>query len=400
MIPTPLGSPIARWSRMPGFELGLERDLLRPGAPLVIDDARMRRASEVLRGRGTRVKWLTRILGIAGLALVLSACALTPQQIFERSAPAIVRIEARSQEGDALGTGFAISERRIATNLHVIDGAEEAFIQLVDGSRFRVRRVIAYDELQDLAILETAARGFSPLRLAESDELKQGERIYAIGNPLGLDYTITEGLFSGRRRFRNAGDLELLQVSADLSEGSSGGPLLNERGEVIGIATRVLRDGGYGLGVPVSALRWLDRMRGQSQPFAEFSGERRERLRELASQFSAPVERKVPRHPPEFFDGCSAEEMEQVRMSIAAAIERGAPVFNAGNPEDCYRIYEGTALRLARQLSEACGDGREALEVGLVRADGLENYGSKAWALRDAFDGLLEVIERRVSEPR
>src|SRR5262245_48689801 len=121
--------------------------------------------------------WL--LLGAACASLPIPGMQLAPEQIFERSAPSIVRIQVRRPEGGAIGSGFVVAPGQIATNLHVIDGADEAWVQSRDGLRFSVRRVVAMDEVRDLAIVEIFAPKLPPLRLADSDALSEGERVYA-----------------------------------------------------------------------------------------------------------------------------------------------------------------------------------------------------------------------------
>jgi len=353
------------------------------------------RGSAVGRWTARTAVLLTVLPGLAGCSM-LPGRALTPQKIFERTAPSVVRIDSVMTEGDAIGTGFVVSDRLIATNLHVIDGASKVSIQFPNGTRALVRRVVAFDEGQDLAILETAARGLRPLTLADSDGLAEGERIYAIGNPLGLDYTITDGLFSGRRRITEDEPVDLLQVSVLLSPGSSGGPLLNERGQVVGVATRTFAQQRYGLGIPSNSVSQLVELSGEGLAFDQFAERRRGAKRPPASAAGSARRREIPVHPIELISSCSEDDIRIVAVSILEAIDRGAPAYNAGSPEDCYRIYEGAALRIVRDLGERCGGSRDALEYGLDRARGLESFDDKAWALRDSFDGLLDVVRRRI----
>jgi serine protease Do len=348
---------------------------------------------------------LPRSRGPKGLSLALiwtvlaSACAglpgakLAPEQIFQRSAPSIVRIQTRRPEGGAVGTGFVVSRGQIATNLHVIDGAEDAWVQSRDGMRFAIRNVVAFDESRDLAIVEVFAPDLTALTLADSDTLDEGERIYAIGNPFGLDYTITEGLFSGRRRLPDSPPVEVLQVSVALAPGSSGGPLLNSRGEVVGVATRTLQGGqALGLGVPSNALRELrDRPLSAGLTFEEFRASRGQ---------SPPVGghvRDIPKHDLSLIASCSDDDLAMIVRALQGAIQKGAPIYNRGDQETCYRIYEGAALRLVRELPATCAGGRTALDAGLTRAADIESFDDKAWAMRDAFDGMLDVIERRIT---
>jgi hypothetical protein len=324
----------------------------------------------------------------------LSNGTLSPQEIFERSAPSVVRIEVELDGGATLGTGFAIGPSQIATNLHVIAAARRAFVRLQDGRRAGIVSVVAADPENDLAILEIDGRGLRPLPLGDSDALPPGARIYAIGNPFGLDYTITEGLFSARRRVDPASPNEFLQISVDLSPGSSGGPLLSERGEVIGVATQTVVRQRLGLGVPSNTLR---RLRGNATGPGEDLSTFVERLAARYGRRGGEERRReVPSYTLEVIETCTTDDIALVRDQLAQAIRAGVPLYNSGDPEACFRVYEGAALRLTRDLPVRCEGSRTALETGLERADGLESYDDKAWAMRDAFDGLLDVIGRRL----
>jgi hypothetical protein len=107
-----------------------------------------------------------------------------------------------------------------------------------------------------------------------------------------------------------------------------------------------------------------------------------------------PVSRHVPHHPASILDGCSHDDVSAVADGIDGAISVGAPLYNSGNFAGCYHLYEGTAADIERKLSTSCvGPGR-ALETGRTRAASLGDPSAQAWAMRDAFDGLVEVIER------
>ena len=107
-----------------------------------------------------------------------------------------------------------------------------------------------------------------------------------------------------------------------------------------------------------------------------------------------PVTRSVPHHPLSILDGCNQDDVSALASGIDGAIAVGAPLYNSGNFAGCYHLYEGTAADIERKLSTSCvGPGR-ALETGRTRAASLGDPSAQAWAMRDAFDGLVEVIER------
>jgi hypothetical protein len=106
------------------------------------------------------------------------------------------------------------------------------------------------------------------------------------------------------------------------------------------------------------------------------------------------ITRHVPHHPLSLLDGCTAGDLHTVTDGIGDAIDVGAPLYNAGNFAGCYHLYDGTAADLERKLPAACAGPSKALEAGRSRAASLPDPGSQAWAMRDAFDGVLEVVER------
>lgn len=365
-----------------------------------------KRASDGFGVTGYRSRCLPRcIAGLLAFALAwpLLACGgaqhperrtrLSPKEIVERSKPAIVRIEHQAGGGMAVGTGFLIGEDgRIATNLHVIQGAEEITVTLLDGRKFKVQRVLAADAKRDLAIVDIEAQRLPTLPLGNSDAVAAGDPVVAIGNPLGvLDYTVSDGLISSVRPID--AQVTVLQISAPISQGSSGGPLFNPFGEVIGVATAVSLEGqNLNFGIPVNYLRPL--LSSQAgEPVAAFAA----RTRELARASAAarkPVQRQVPKHELTLLDDCPQEQLIEVFRAIGQAIDVGAPIYNKGEHEACFRIYEGAALRLEGELN-GCKGVKDALGQGMLRASSLDGYTEKAWALRDAFDGLLDVILRK-----
>lgn len=323
--------------------------------------------------------------------------ALEPKEIFEHSKPAIVRIEAENEQGGAVGTGFVITaDGRVATNLHVIGGSTDIDVVLADGTRLPVREIAAADMERDLVILAVRPSGALPtLPLGDSDRVSAGDPVVAIGNPLGvLDYTVSDGLISSVRAVSR--QLTILQISAPISQGSSGGPLFNRYGEVIGVATFFSAEGqNLNFGIPSNYLRVLMAER-QAQSLEEFAADFRQRIQELerSREGKAQVQRRVPTHDVSLLDGCDAEAMLEAVRSITEAIRIGAPLYNRGDHEACFRIYEGTSIRLERE--SACPGVRDALGQGLLRAGTEEGYTARAWAMRDAFDGLLDVITRRI----
>lgn len=314
---------------------------------------------------------------------------LSAKQIVEQSKPAIVRVEVGN---DRMGTGFVIDGAGvIATNLHVVYGADQINVRTLDGSVLPVGHVVAIDPNHDLALIAvTPPKPLPTLALGDSDQVAAGDPVLAIGNPLGvLDYTVSDGLISSVREV--GPDVKLLQISAPISQGSSGGPLFNPFGEVIGVSTAIFTEGqNLNFGVPSNYVKALAAARDPItvQQFAALT----RRSTDVVAGNGVKIVREVPSHPLVIFDGCDDASITEAVGAIHDAIELGAPLYNQGNHEACFRIYEGASSKLERESS--CRGVREAFGAGLLRASTLDNATLRAWALRDTFDGIVDVALR------
>jgi serine protease Do len=293
---------------------------------------------------------------------------LNPAQIAERALPSIVLIKV----GNELGTGFVVwGDGRIATNLHVIASGRSATVVLPDGREFHDVAVMAADAERDLAVIRVGVTGLPPLRLGDSRKVKAGEAVVAIGHPLGLGNTVSNGLISAVREL--GPQLTLLQISAPIAPGSSGGPLFNDRGEVIGIATLYATEGqNLNFGVPVAYLKPL-----------------------LLSEKAVPLAEFVRMLDTRILGGCSAEEVKESVEAILAAIKVGAPMYNKGDQEGCYRLYEKTALDMVAKL-QTCPGVRETLLGGVAAANKQQDFAQKAWAIRHAFDRIVGAVDAAI----
>lgn len=164
---------------------------------------------------------------------------VSPEQIIREFGSAVVLIQTRS----GLGSGFLITpDGVVATNAHVIEDRADARVRFIGGETAWVRDILWTDPVRDLALLKIDGHNLPTVRLGDSDAVQVGERVVAIGNPRGLQNTVSEGIISGVRAVPVGNtEVRLLQTTAPISPGSSGGPLFNAIGEVIGITTATPR---------------------------------------------------------------------------------------------------------------------------------------------------------------
>jgi len=158
---------------------------------------------------------------------------------------------------NSLGSGVIVTnEGHIITNNHVVAQVDEIEVQLSDG-RTEKARMIGADSQMDIAVLKIDNPSIKPLVLADSDSVQVGDFVLAIGNPFGFEETVTDGIISYKGRATEVGDL--LQTNAAINPGNSGGPLINLRGEVIGINTAIIStsgtSAGVGFAIPSNAVR-------------------------------------------------------------------------------------------------------------------------------------------------
>jgi S1-C subfamily serine protease len=206
---------------------------------------------------------------------------LTAHDIYERDAPGVVHIRSvlkasassspfgTDQGGEATGTGFVIDvEGHILTNYHVVQGATSVSVGF-DDNRVVSARVLGTDATNDLALLqvETAGLKLVPLQLGDSKTAQVGDPVLAIGNPFGLDRTLTTGVVSALQRQITAPNgftiQHVIQTDAPINPGNSGGPLLDAAGRVIGINSQIITGGssngnvGIGFAVPINTAKRL-----------------------------------------------------------------------------------------------------------------------------------------------
>ena len=189
-----------------------------------------------------------RQLSLGVLAILLLFCTInilpaqTVPEIAEKALAATVYLEMKDSNGNTLGfgSGFFVKPNLIATNYHVIAGAASGTAKLVGKhTTYKIEGWTATDEDNDLALLKVTAYGIKPLLLGKSNAVRIGDTVYVAGNPKGLEGTFSDGIISSRR---DKYIKERFQMTAPISPGSSGGPVLNRKGEVIGVSVAAHQD--------------------------------------------------------------------------------------------------------------------------------------------------------------
>ena len=173
----------------------------------------------------------------------------------QKGFPSLVMLMMEDNNGQpqALGSGFIVKPGVIATNMHVVSGSVRGWAKLVGKSeRHPIESVVAIDEENDLVLLAVPGVAKAPImRLADSSKAAVGDEIFALGNPLGLEGTVSSGIISG---LRTSEKISLIQVTAPISPGSSGGPVVDTKGDVIGVAVSTFR-GGQNLNFAIPSQR-------------------------------------------------------------------------------------------------------------------------------------------------
>src|SRR5690625_4755078 len=238
-----------------------------------------------------------------------------------------------------VGSGFVISnDGYILTNNHVVADAEDIFVTFVDGKEYTAE-VVGTDERTDIALIKVAAKDLQPLKIGNSNDLKKGEWVLAIGSPFGLDATVTVGVVSAINR--ETGDyLPFIQTDVAVNPGNSGGPLINLEGEVVGVNSQIVsRSGGF---MGISLAIPIDEAMDVVEQLKESGKVTRGRIGVQISTVSDEV--------------ASALGLDETQGALVSKVESKGPAADAGvRSGDVILEFDGNAIKRMTDLPRIVG---------------------------------------------
>ena len=254
------------------------------------------------------------------------------------------------QRPKGIGSGFVLSaDGYIMTNAHVVEGADELIVTFPDKTEYP-GKIIGADKRTDVAVVKIEAKGLMPVQLGDSDRLRVGEWVMAIGSPYGLENTVTAGIVSAKAR--ETGDfLPFIQTDVAINPGNSGGPLINMRGEVVGINSQIYsRSGGFqgiSFAIPIAeAVRVSDQLRAQGYV-------NRGRIGVSIAEVDA--------------DAAQALGMEKPTGALVRGVESGSPAAKAGiEPGDVIVLFDGKVVSQSRDLPRIVGNTKPDATVSMT----------------------------------
>ena len=301
------------------------------------------------------------------------------EDFFDNDSVPGFRFRYRMPPRQGLGSGVIVDPAgTILTNNHVVEGADEVLVELSDGRQFRVKSEdIKTDKRSDLAVLRIDAKGPLPAAaLGDSDSLEIGDWVLAVGNPFELEHTVSAGIISGKGRSLRAGNraesprAEYLQTDAAINPGNSGGPLVNLKGEVVGINTAIASNtGGYqgvGFAIPINLAKWV------TGELVKTGSVQRAYLGVGIQDTASDLGRRLG--------------VDQLKGVLVGGLYRDTPAAEAGlQVGDVIQTYAGRTVRNPRELQELV----ERSPVGSKQKVGI---------IRSGKPQTLEVVVKSLPE--
>lgn len=327
------------------------------------------------------MKFALQIAALTGFLLVFAGQSMRAQdflpELVKRIKPSAVAIETFDAKGNTLarGSGFFIAADRVITNRHVIERAARVEIHLLDGKKFAVRGVLAIDGEGDLALLNVELpRGLAfPLPIVRSVP-QEGESIVVVGNPYGLEGSVSNGIVSAVREISGYG--KIIQITASISPGSSGSPVVNMAGQVIGVATLQAAE-GQNLNFAVPAERISQLKIGEIQTFNSLSAETQKNKRSSAERL--------------YSQGLAQLSRDDYARAVTY-FEKAAET-DANYAEAWYQV--GYCYGVLGKHAEALKASRQAAKLRPEWAETFVNIGASSYALgqyKEAVDAYRQAI--------
>jgi parallel beta-helix repeat protein len=285
--------------------------------------------------------------------------------VAQRAKSSVVKIIVRTADGEGTGTGFAVSaDGKIATNYHVIESASKIFVKLPNGRTVGIERVVAFDKRVDLAILQVEGVSLPPLSLDDGEAVVVGQEVCVMGSPLGLEQSFSTGVVSAKRVMDG---FEWIQITAPISPGNSGSPVMTRSGKVIGVATFTTRE-GQNLNF-ASSVKYL-RMLLSRQP-----------IRPERPSAQPPQEPPAPQEPPSSMLVTNASEFVQ---AISEIKEGGEITLQPGE----YRLREPLHIRKSLTIS---GTGYEETVIVFEGKSIFAEDEGKCGGIKFSGEGMLSI---------
>lgn len=332
-------------------------------------------------------------LAVVSSFLLPTAHAQIGRQIAQNSFPSVVLLvmQDANRHTTSFGSGFFVRDGIVATNLHVVEGAAGGYVKLVGQSRkYDILGIVSADRAQDLVLLAVPGTAAPSLPLGDSRQVAVGDEIFVVGNPQGLEGTFSQGIVSGVRQISSQ---TLMQITAPMSPGSSGGPVLNMQGKVIGVAMATFKGGqNLNFAVPTS---YLSTLLSNMKPVRPLAAEARPKQHQ-ANRFKPPSTRRSPSANASAAEPHLLACIEMIYKKLYAEAEQECRVairLDAGNA--VAHTWLAEAYSREQKWGSAIAEYREALEIRPNESDvhcslgiALEEKGDFALAFNEWRTGL------------
>ena len=327
----PASSAWAQNRTLPDFT-----DLVEQVGPSVVNIRTSEKAKVAAAGGGGVDEQMLEFFRRFGIPIPPNMAPNTPRGPRSERSPA-PQEEAQPR---GVGSGFILtSDGFVMTNAHVVEGADEVIVTLTDNREYKAK-IIGADKRTDVAVVKIEATGLQAVKIGDSNRLKVGEWVMAIGSPFGLENTVTAGIVSAKQR--DTGDyLPFIQTDVAINPGNSGGPLINMRGEVVGINSQIYsRSGGFqgiSFAIPMDeASRVSDQLRASGKVT-------RGRIGVQIDQVSKEVAESIG--------------LGKAQGALVRGVEAGAPADKAGiEAGDIITKFDGKAIEKSTDLPRLVGN--------------------------------------------